>query len=233
MWRTGIVLPRRRLSDACFRYGRRTAPSYKPSGSFAFASKRVGSIPARKGLLRAAARDIRVSGTCGSSEARGAFRAGVGRKLSVGGFLIIGMKCLIVSLVAALVLAGAWLVFSDEGSDDAEVICTLFNLSPEDVSDASVRIINKHTGKQQGRCDIPDQDPASCAEGFFRLPPQALSQVRGVRVQAPPVHGPDRGEEIGDWTQDELFRSSILKVRVSGDVLFSPQTGWVYFKVDL
>ena len=80
------------------------------------------------------------------------------------------MKYHLSFLVAALLLLGAGLVFFDRNNEDVETITKLFNVNADDLSDASVTIINKHTGKEPDGFTIPDQDPAYCAEGFFRLP---------------------------------------------------------------
>ena len=140
------------------------------------------------------------------------------------------MKHLLSSLVAALLLLGAGLVFFNRDNEDAETITKLFNVNADDLSDASVKIVNKYTGRELDSFTIPDQDPAYCVEGFFRLPPQSLPSVQGgehVKAHLNPV------EDVDDWTRDAAFQSRFLKAQLHGELLFSPKTGWVYFKLDL
>lgn len=140
------------------------------------------------------------------------------------------MKYLLSFLVAALLLLGAGLVFFDRDNEDAEMITKLFNVNADDLSDASVKIINKHTGREQDSFTIPDQDPEYCAEGFFRLPASSLPPAQsGEHVEA----GLNPGEDVDDWTRNADFQARFLKAPLSGELLFSPQTGWVYFKFDL
>lgn len=140
------------------------------------------------------------------------------------------MKYHLSFLVAALLLLGAGLVFFDRNNEDVETITKLFNVNADDLSDASVTIINKHTGKEPDGFTIPDQDPAYCAEGFFRLPASSLPPAQsGEHVEA----ALNPGEEVDDWTRDAAFQARLLRATLSGELLFSPQTGWVYFKFDL
>ena len=132
--------------------------------------------------------------------------------------------------MAALILMASGCDFFEKNNEDTEIISKLFNVDSGDISDASVRIINKHTGREPDRFTIPDQDPEYGAEGFFRLPTQALPQTQGGAHAESKV---SPGKAIHDWTKDEAFQSRILKSPASGDVLYSPSTGWVYFKIDL
>ncbi|MGN0821530.1 MAG: hypothetical protein ACI4OX_07130 [Akkermansia sp.] len=132
--------------------------------------------------------------------------------------------------MAALILMASGCDCREKNNEDTEIISKLFNVDSGDISDASVRIINKHTGRELDRFTIPDQDPEYGAEGFFRLPTQALPQTQGGAHAESKV---SPGKAIHDWTKDETFQSRILKSPASGDVLYSPSTGWVYFKIDL
>lgn len=140
------------------------------------------------------------------------------------------MKHLLSSLVAALLLLGAGLILFNRDNEDAETITKLFNVNIDDLSDASVKIVNKHTGRELDNFTIPDQDPAYCVEGFFRLPPQSLPPAQdGEHVDACLTPG----ENVDDWTRNADFQSRFLKAQLDGELLFSPKTGWVYFKLDL
>lgn len=143
------------------------------------------------------------------------------------------MKYLLSSLVVALLLLGAGLVFFDPDNEDTETITKLFNINADDLSDASVKIVNEHTGRELDSFTIPDQDPAYCVEGFFRLPPQSLPSAQGGEHVNACLKPGDPGEVVDDWTRDADFQSRFLKTQLSGELLFSPKTGWVYFKLDL
>ena len=44
---------------------------------------------------------------------------------------------------------------------------------------------------------------------------------------------PYTGETVSDWMSSEEIRLLLWRTKRSGEVVFSPSTGWVYFKLDL
>lgn len=102
------------------------------------------------------------------------------------------MKYLLSSLVAVLLLLGAGLVFFDPDNEDTETITKLFNINADDLSDASVKIVNKHTGRELDSFTIPDQDPAYCGGRLFPPSPAipAVGSGRGTRECVLEARGP-------------------------------------------
>ena len=135
-------------------------------------------------------------------------------------------------LFAAVALIGISFFSFDDEEQDIETICKLFNVRQENISAPSVRIINKLTGHEPSNWELPYQDADYRIEGCFRLPVQALSQVKGTPLAPADDYHQYTGETITDWLRDDAFKTSLLKRQVDGDVLFSPRTGWVYFNLD-
>lgn len=138
---------------------------------------------------------------------------------------------LFLSLVVPVLIVAGFICF-DKDDRDREIICRLFHVQPEAIADVTVNIINRHTGKTASRFTIPNQDSDYYVEGCYRLPRQALTPIQGA-PHIPADYQQYTGESISDWRKDDDFKSCILKVQVPGDVLFSPETGWVYFNLDI
>ena len=138
---------------------------------------------------------------------------------------------LFLSLVVPVLIVAGFICF-DKDDRDREMICRLFHVQPEAIADVTVNVINRHTGKTASRFNIPNQDSDYYVEGCYRLPRQALAPIQGA-PHIPADYQQYTGESISDWRKDDDFKSSLLKVQVPGDVLFSPETGWVYFNLDI
>lgn len=137
-------------------------------------------------------------------------------------------------LFAVLVLIRVGFILADnyKQEQDVETICKLFNVPRESISVPSVKIIIGHTGEELSSFELPYQDADLYAVGCFRLPSQTLSEVKGT-AHTPADYQQYTRETVKDWTRDDTFKASILKLQIEGDVLFSPETGWVYFNLDI
>lgn len=146
--------------------------------------------------------------------------------------MIKNTKFIIKSILVLLILSVVGFCFIEKGYDDAKIVCKLFKVDPDEIKNTTVKVINKHTDREYGRFEIPNQDAKYYIVGYFRLPAHRLSQVKGIHQ---PLMGYKRytGEVINDWVCDECFKSSILKQKVEGCILFSPKSGWVYFKIEI
>lgn len=142
-------------------------------------------------------------------------------------------KTLVLKLL--LVFAMALLVVYTENDDAAEkkvMVCKLFRVEMNDISDALWKILDKLTGEDALTSrNIPRQDAEYCIEGAFRLAPAALpgggipASAQGYELYT--------GETVTDWMLCEEFRLQLLHHPHSGTLVFSPTTGWVYFRLDL
>lgn len=146
--------------------------------------------------------------------------------------MIKNTKFIIKSVLVLLILSVVGFCFIEKGYDDAKIVCKLFKVDPDEIKNTTVKVINKYTDREYGRFEIPNQDAKYYIVGYFRLPAHRLSQVKGIHQ---PLMGYKRytGEVINDWVCDECFKSSILKQKVEGCILFSPKSGWVYFKIEI
>lgn len=142
-------------------------------------------------------------------------------------------KKLVLKLLLALVLALAVVYVGTGDSEGKEVtVCKLFRVEMDDISDASWKILDKLTGEDaQKSRSIPRQDAEYCIEGAFRLDPAALPG-KGTPA-SPQGYEPYTRETVSDWVSSEEIRMLLWRTKRSGEVVFSPSTGWVYFKLDL
>lgn len=146
--------------------------------------------------------------------------------------MIKNTKFIIKSILVLLILSVVGFCFIEKGYDDAKIVCKLFKVDPDEIKNTTVKVINKYTDREYGRFEIPNQDAKYYIVGYFQLPAHRLSQVKGIPQ---PLMGYKQytGEAINDWVCDDCFKSSILKQKVKGCILFSPKSGWVYFKIEI
>ncbi len=136
-----------------------------------------------------------------------------------------------VILALVLVLAVVYVVTEDSGEKKVTV-CKLFRVEMDDVAEASWAVLDKLTGEDvQKSRSIPRQDAEYCIEGAFRLAPEALPG-KGIPAN-PQGYETYTGETVSDWMSSEEIRLLLWRTKRSGEVVFSPSTGWVYFKLDL
>ena len=142
-------------------------------------------------------------------------------------------KRLVLKLLLVLVLALVVVYVAPGDSEETkETVCKLIRVEMEDITVASWKIFDKLTWEDaQKSRSIPRQDAEYSIEGAFMLASGALPD--SGTPASPQGYEPYTGEPVTDWMFCEEFRMSLLQDSRNGEVVFSPSTGWVYFRLDL
>ena len=110
-----------------------------------------------------------------------------------------------------------------------EVICRLFNAKICELGEVEWRLDHMESKSQVINEDgVPVQQYR--IEGAFRI----LYTLPYAGIDATPDgYEQYKKTTINDWKQNDNFQQTILKEAHTGEVFFSPSTGWIYFKAKL
>lgn len=113
-----------------------------------------------------------------------------------------------------------------------EIICSLFHVGIEDVAEAVWMV--KSIEPVVDKMFLEEAPPPErfCIEGAFRTENAELLPMNGLVVY-PSGYEQYAKTQIDDWKSNEDFTHKILRKPHTGEVFFSPETNWIYFKLEL
>ncbi len=111
--------------------------------------------------------------------------------------------------------------------DDTQALCrSCFTLTPGEVEVARYRVRSLAIG---GNSLLPAHDAGYEVRGAMRVAPGSLPQQGGTPVPAPAAAADFRRPARSDGQEYPEMPAHLLREGVSGRLLCSPSTGWVYF----
>ncbi len=103
-----------------------------------------------------------------------------------------------------------------------------FRLPAEDMQGLCYRIRSLAIG---GNTFLPAHDAGHEAEGCLRLDRAQLPALGGTPAAAPPRTEDYGAPTLTDWQESPDFTRALLLDHRKGTILYSPGSGWVYFKI--